>query len=41
MAQDRRTQNLHIKGHIELVVCQIKGQYEVRNDQLRLYHDLA
>lgn len=41
MAQARGIQKLNVKGDAELVVCQIKGQYQARNDRLRHYRDLA
>lgn len=41
MAQIKGIQNLHVKGDVELVVCQVKGQYQARNDQLRHYRDLS
>ena len=41
MAQARGIQNLHVKGDVELIVCQVKDQYQARNDRLRHYRDLA
>ena len=41
MAQAKGIQNLHVKGDVELVACQVKGQYQARNYRLRQNCDLA
>ena len=36
MAQIKEIKNLHVKGDVELVVCQVKGQHQARNGPLGL-----
>lgn len=32
IVQDKGIRNLHVKGDVELVICEVKGQCQIRND---------